>query len=207
RHIREPVRFAQGMSALAATGARVLIEIGAAPALMGAASRAAEFNEEPPVLVPTLRRNRPASQTLGNVLAHLFVSGVDVRWDKIYAPSERIAAPGYPFADQRHWVPLQQAVAMAPSEASVAVGAALASVATETADHASVVQLQSPQEQRQQIAEALARSLQLASADADSDRGFLELGVDSLALTEAVADRKSTRLNSSHVKISYAVGC
>ncbi|MBF6618108.1 MAG: aminotransferase class III-fold pyridoxal phosphate-dependent enzyme [Candidimonas sp.] len=186
RHIREPVCFAQGMSALAATGARVLIEVGAAPALMAGASRAAGFGEAP-VLVPTLRRNRPASQTLGNVLAHLFVSGVDVRWDKIYASSERIAAPGYPFADQRHWVPLQQSVAMAPSAAPVAVDAALASAPAVTAGHASGVQLQSPQEQRLQIAEALARSLQLASADADSDRGFLELGVDSLALTEAVA--------------------
>src|SRR5690606_25155489 len=165
---------------------RVLIEVGAAPALMAAASRAAGFGEAP-VLVPTLRRNRPASQTLGNVLAHLFVSGVDVRWDKIYAPSERIAAPGYPFADQRHWVPLQQSVAMAPSAAPVAVDAALASAPAVTAGHATGVQLQSPQEQRLQIAEALASSLQLASADADSDRGFLQQGVDSLELTEAVA--------------------
>src|SRR6266511_1793903 len=34
--------------------------------------------------------------------------------------------------------------------------------------------------------------------------GFVELGFES---TVAEADRKSTRLNSSHVKISYAVFC
>src|SRR5690606_40716816 len=32
-------------------------------------------------------------------------------------------------------------------------------------------------------------------------------GVEILELTQRVTDRKSTRLNSSHVKISYAVFC
>lgn len=185
RHIREPVRFAQGMSALAGSGARILIEVGASPALMGAASRAAEFADQPPVIVPTLRRNRPAGQTLGNVLAHLFVAGIDIRWEAIYASSKRAAAPGYPFADQRHWIPLPQAVATisvaaaAPRQEETS-SARPPDAATSAADGASIGH-------RQQIADVLVRSLQLAPADAESERGFLELGVDSLALTEAVA--------------------
>ncbi|HWK72026.1 MAG TPA: aminotransferase class III-fold pyridoxal phosphate-dependent enzyme [Burkholderiaceae bacterium] len=185
RHIREPVRFAQGMSTLAASGARVLIEVGASPALMGAASRTAGFADEPPVIVPTLRRNRPAGQTLGNVLAHLFVAGADIRWDEVYASAKRVSAPGYPFADQRHWIPLPQAGATMPT-ATVPLreerGDAVSrpDIATSAVDGA-------PIDHRQQIADVLVRSLQLAPSDAQSERGFLELGVDSLALTEAVA--------------------
>ncbi len=185
RHIREPVRFTQGMSTLAASGARVLIEVGASPALMGTASRTAEFTDQPPVIVPTLRRNRPAGQTLGNVLAHLFVAGIDIRWDNIYAASKRAATPGYPFADQRHWIPFPQ------TEATMSTAAA-ASRREEPSnapppDAAKSTASDAPIDHRQQIADVLVRSLQLAPADAESDHGFLELGVDSLALTEAVA--------------------
>src|SRR5690606_41667298 len=38
-------------------------------------------------------------------------------------------------------------------------------------------------------------------------KGGVQSGVGQKGLTEGGADRKSTRLNSSHVKISYAVFC
>src|SRR5690606_40998610 len=40
-----------------------------------------------------------------------------------------------------------------------------------------------------------------------ASRPVLQFGVALLGLNISVADRKSTRLNSSHVKISYAVFC
>src|SRR5690606_40645334 len=40
----------------------------------------------------------------------------------------------------------------------------------------------------------------------DRDRGRAETGIDG-GVAEHARDRKSTRLNSSHVKISYAVFC
>src|SRR5699024_11660813 len=42
---------------------------------------------------------------------------------------------------------------------------------------------------------------------AASAQGRLELGGSELTIGEDQADRKSTRLNSSHVSISYAVFC
>src|SRR5690606_39668730 len=41
----------------------------------------------------------------------------------------------------------------------------------------------------------------------EPDHVVAELGADRLAGGLALVDRKSTRLNSSHVKISYAVFC
>src|SRR5207249_9162581 len=46
-------------------------------------------------------------------------------------------------------------------------------------------------------------------AEADPDRGFWQYGLDFAGRlkVQTDADRKSTRLNSSHVSISYAVFC
>ncbi|TAM76423.1 MAG: amino acid adenylation domain-containing protein [Candidimonas sp.] len=234
RHIREPVRFADGISAVAATGARLLIEIGASPALMGTASRSPAFQGQLPVFVPSLRRNQPAGRTLGNLLAHLFVGGAAVRWEAVFDPAARIETPGYPFADSRYWLSLAPAEAgsglemaatraastyLAPSDhlasaATLAPSDHLASAATfAPSDHLASAATLAPSDHlapaatfapagaaapaagggqpladtRQQAALLLARSLQISAEDALLDRGFLELGVDSLALTEAVA--------------------
>lgn len=181
RHIRESVRFADGISAVAAAGAGLLIEIGASPALMGTASRSPAFEGQSPVFVPSLRRNQPAGRTLGSLLAQLFVGGAPVRWEAVLDPAARIEAPGYPFADSRYWLSLVCAETGGALEvASTKAAATLAPVDVEGSQ-------QPPADLRQQAALLLARSLQISADDALSDRGFLELGVDSLALTEAVA--------------------
>src|SRR5690606_31521998 len=105
-HIRQPVRFAEGVGALARMGANVLIEIGAAPNLIGSAGRCPDFGDAPPALVPTLRRNQPAWRSLGNLLSQLHVAGVPLRWEALYDRSERREAPGYPFEPRSHWIPL-----------------------------------------------------------------------------------------------------
>src|SRR5690554_7260137 len=48
--------------------------------------------------------------------------------------------------------------------------------------------------------------LQLGYPDPKAERELLE-GEDRRAITGRLQDRKSTRLNSSHVRISYAVFC
>jgi len=181
RHIREPVRFAEGMAAVALSGANLLIEIGASPALIGTASRSPAFQGQSPVFVPSLRRNQPAGRTLGNLLAHLFVAGAPVCWDIVFDPAARIEAPGYPFADDRHWLARTEA----PAGSIAPVVAASTATTGASAPRADIPQ--SPADRRQQAVSLLARLLQISVDDAQSDRGFLELGVDSLALTEAVA--------------------
>ena len=177
RHIREPVRFADGMAALAATGASVLIEIGASPALSGCASRCPGFVGGPPIIASTLRRNQPARRTLGALLAQLFAAGVPVRWKAVFDSSLRIDAPGYPFAAERHW--------LEPAPGSDAPAALVA--AQPAASDAGPAAAQAPVDRHRDSVALLARSLQLSLEDAQSDQGFLSLGVDSLALAEAVA--------------------
>nr|WP_255676094.1 non-ribosomal peptide synthetase/type I polyketide synthase [Pusillimonas sp. MFBS29] len=175
-HIRRPVRFADGVSTLAGMNVDVLIEVGASPNLTGTASRCPAFQAGMPVLVPTLRRNQPAERTLGQLLARLYVAGLPLRWSVLHGKHPGMEVPGYPFERRRHWAGLQ--VRDEAPHASVAAAPAAAAPAEPP---------QAPQDLAAEVTHFLGRSLQLAEGDYGSDRGFLEMGVDSLALTEAVA--------------------
>jgi amino acid adenylation domain-containing protein/non-ribosomal peptide synthase protein (TIGR01720 family) len=205
RHIRQPVRFADGMAAVAARGVDVLIEVGASPALIGSASRIPAFQDKAPAMVPTLRRQRPGRDTLAGMLAHLYTAGVPVRWDVVYEKTARTDVPGYPFADTRHWLGLapsrhsgrlsaaetgraqQPDGALSASGGGAKAGAGADSGGADADDGKAANAAGAPVDVRAETAALLARLLQIAADDTQTDTGFLELGVDSLALTEAVA--------------------
>ncbi len=102
RHLREPVRFADGVQAAAALGCDTFLEIGPHPALM-AAGRAAL----PPAAawLPSLRRGQSDWTTLLDTLGALWVAGAPVDWPAVEdgAPRARADAPTYPFQRERYW--------------------------------------------------------------------------------------------------------
>ncbi|MEZ4454675.1 MAG: acyltransferase domain-containing protein, partial [Nannocystaceae bacterium] len=104
RHARAPVRFADGVRALLAAGAELVVEVGPHPVLLPAARRGA--GEAPVQWWPTLRRDRDDASTLLAAAGALFVAGVDLDPARLYAgrPRRALALPTYPFARERHWV-------------------------------------------------------------------------------------------------------
>src|SRR5690606_15066932 len=107
-------------------------------------------------------------------------AGLPVGWRVLHGRHQGMEVPGYPFGRRRHWGELQ-----ARHRFRHAVAASAPQV--EQAVAAPEAQPQASQDLAADVARFLGRSLQLAEGDSDSDRGFLEMGVDSLALTEAVA--------------------
>lgn len=178
RQIRQPVRFGAGLDTLAREGVNVVVEIGPAATLVGFAQRAAGFEGRDTRFIPTMRRNRAAGETLALALCRLFVAGLDVTWPASGAVPARL--PPYPFARDRHWVDApsrRPAVPLAP--ASEAVSRAVATVPAAPA--------LSREDIRAALATSLRRSLQLSEAALAGDAGFFTLGVDSLALAEALS--------------------
>ncbi len=114
RHIRQPVRFADGVRAMRAAGLDVLIEVGPHPVLVGMGQRCAD--PEPadgkvlrdPLWLGSLRRGRPETQTLLGAAAQLHVAGVPVDLAALDAPwrphRRNIALPLYPFQRQSYWL-------------------------------------------------------------------------------------------------------
>ncbi|MBF2084367.1 type I polyketide synthase [Thermoleptolyngbya sp. C42_A2020_037] len=109
QHIRQPVRFRQGMDTLQQQGCGVLLEIGAKPILLGIGRLCVQASDpdlaETMLWLPSLRPGQDDWQTLFSSLAALYVRGVDIDGQAIAPPSARRIPnlPTYPFQRQRYW--------------------------------------------------------------------------------------------------------
>ncbi|AXB47620.1 type I polyketide synthase [Amycolatopsis albispora] len=100
RHVREAVRFADGVRALAGAGAGVLLELGPDGALSGLAQQSADL----PV-APALRKDRGEEAAILGALGKLHVSGVAVDWAAVLdgTGARRVPLPTYAFQHEKYW--------------------------------------------------------------------------------------------------------
>ncbi|HEX2315086.1 MAG TPA: SDR family NAD(P)-dependent oxidoreductase, partial [Thermomonospora sp.] len=109
RHIREAVRFHDGVRALHDLGATTLLEVGPDATLSGLAQQTLDTLTETAseaAAVPTLRRGRPEPLTLLTGLARAHARGVTVGWTALYGEEGRRIIPlsTYPFQRRRYWL-------------------------------------------------------------------------------------------------------
>nr|WP_284706203.1 type I polyketide synthase [Micromonospora phytophila] len=104
RQVREPVRFASAVRSLHEEGVRRWLELGPDAVLTALASRCVPGDDL--VLVPALRRGRPAAAALLGALAQLHVHGTTVRWAEVLAGPgvRRVSLPTYPFQGRTFWL-------------------------------------------------------------------------------------------------------
>ncbi|WP_088644884.1 type I polyketide synthase [Micromonospora wenchangensis] len=97
RHLREAVRFADGVRSLTEQGVRRFVEVGADAALTPAIAAGA---------VPVLRRDRDEEVAFVTALAALGNTGVPVDWATFFGEldARRVDLPTYPFQHQRYWL-------------------------------------------------------------------------------------------------------
>ncbi|TDT97690.1 polyene macrolide polyketide synthase [Streptomyces sp. 846.5] len=100
-HVREPVRFADGVGALEQVGAVRFLELGPDGTLT-ALAQACIANADS-VVVPGLRKDRPEPTALLTAVAGLFTHGTDVDWTALLPGAGRVDLPTYPFQRTRYW--------------------------------------------------------------------------------------------------------
>ncbi|MDO0938361.1 type I polyketide synthase [Streptomyces sp. DG2A-72] len=99
RHVREAVRFADGLRALHAFGARRFVEIGPDAVLTGLVEQTLETDA-----VAVLRRRVPEVRAVVEAAGGLFVRGGSVDWTALLAGGRRVDLPTYAFQHERYWL-------------------------------------------------------------------------------------------------------
>jgi acyl transferase domain-containing protein/acyl carrier protein len=117
RHLRQPVRFADGMNALVQSGARVFVEIGPHPTLVSIARRyhtGTQFHWLAP-----LRRDRDDVDQIAEALGAMYAAGASIDWKGVYAGTgaAKAALPTYPFERESYWIDLVPGIAAARADA------------------------------------------------------------------------------------------
>ncbi|GAA3031532.1 hypothetical protein GCM10020000_05620 [Streptomyces olivoverticillatus] len=102
RHVRETVRFADGIRALADAGATTFVELGPDGVLSAMAQASAP---DKALFVPVLRRDRGEETGIVTAAARLHVHGVPVDWQRLFdgTGARRVELPTYAFQRERYW--------------------------------------------------------------------------------------------------------
>ncbi|EWM62817.1 type I polyketide synthase [Micromonospora sp. M42] len=104
RHVREAVRFADGIAAVRAAGVDTFLEVGPQSVLTAMTGDVLP-DDEAVLAVAVQRRDRPEAQALLHALAELHVHGVPVTWAQWFAETgaRRVDLPTYAFQRERYW--------------------------------------------------------------------------------------------------------
>ncbi|SEO77293.1 Acyl transferase domain-containing protein [Amycolatopsis saalfeldensis] len=101
-HVRQPVRFADGVQAARAAGVTAFFELGPDGV---ASAMVQDVLGDTALAVPALRKNRGEQAAVVSALSRLHVAGVQVDWAAHYAgtAARRVGLPTYAFQHERFW--------------------------------------------------------------------------------------------------------
>ena len=103
RHVRETVRFAEGVQAAQAAGCDTFVELGPTATLVGLVEAVGTGPE--PLRVASLRSGQPEPEAIVQALGKLWSHGDPVELSGLFpVGGRRLALPTYPFQRQRHWL-------------------------------------------------------------------------------------------------------
>ncbi|MFJ5262507.1 SDR family NAD(P)-dependent oxidoreductase [Streptomyces sp. NPDC088387] len=105
RHVREAVRFHDGIRALAAAGVTRFLELGPDAVLTAMAREclAADGTDTDAVLAAATRRERDETETLLTAVAQLYTGGADVDWTALFTGARTLDLPTTAFQRERFW--------------------------------------------------------------------------------------------------------
>ncbi|MEU8824620.1 SDR family NAD(P)-dependent oxidoreductase [Streptomyces sp. NPDC048636] len=105
RHVRQAVRFADGVRTLWELGVRRFLELGPDAVLTAMARQSVEDDSEA-TFIPTLRAKRTESETFAGFLGRAYTAGAEVDWHAFYAATgaQRVELPAYAFQRERFWL-------------------------------------------------------------------------------------------------------
>ena len=203
RHLRQTVRFSDGLGRLLDDAGRVLLEVGPGETLCTFARRHGRGGAERVILGSLPRADRPGDSraTMLRAAGALWTAGVPLDWAALRGSrrGRRVPLPTYPFEREEHRLsppsrppvpqaaPVGAALAQAsdlPRQTEPMILPIAASECTRDADHRSRILAR--------VTEIFAGLLGMDPAEMDAESGFLEWGADSLLLLQLSRNVETT---------------
>ncbi|NEQ72612.1 MAG: SDR family NAD(P)-dependent oxidoreductase [Okeania sp. SIO2C9] len=103
-HVRQPVRFAQGMETLHKQGAEIFLEIGPKPILLGMGRECLMGAKK--LWLSSLRSGKPDWLQMLQSLGELYIRAIKIDWlgfERDYF-RKKVALPTYPWQRKRYWI-------------------------------------------------------------------------------------------------------
>ncbi len=118
RHLRQAVRFGDGLGTLASDGKAALLEVGPGQTLSTLARQVPGVSR-PVSSLPQARDGRSAAEHLTEAVGRLWLAGVAMDWPAYHAGEDRrrVELPTYPFERKRYWIEGGPPAAAAPRPA------------------------------------------------------------------------------------------
>ncbi|MEG4809882.1 SDR family oxidoreductase [Microcoleus sp. F8-D3] len=108
KHLRQTVRFSDGIAELLQESERILLEVGPGRVLSTFAKRYQVRDRDRTIVTSMRHPNEQQSDIafLLKALGRLWLAGVEIDWPSFYAREQRsrIPLPTYPFERQRYWI-------------------------------------------------------------------------------------------------------
>jgi amino acid adenylation domain-containing protein len=192
RHLRLPIRFADGLERLASDPGTVLLEVGPGNTLSSLARRQLDPSRATPVIasLPHPKDRVTDLETVTGAVGRLWLHGARIDWAgfKGEVLRRRVPLPTYPFTRQMYWVEPPGAAPWAALAAAGAAGAAVAEPAPSLPVHADLPVSQGaprlrayvpPEGEIEQVVAAVWEEL-LGVRQVGRDDNYFELGGHSL---------------------------
>ncbi|MFF7725388.1 SDR family NAD(P)-dependent oxidoreductase [Streptomyces sp. NPDC008001] len=100
RHVREAVRFADGVQTLHDLNVATFVEIGPG----GVLSALVQACVDDAITVPALHADRPEPQAVTTAIGQLHTHGVSPDWHAFFPGAQRVDLPTYAFQRERYWL-------------------------------------------------------------------------------------------------------
>ncbi|BAY15291.1 beta-ketoacyl synthase [Anabaenopsis circularis NIES-21] len=176
KHLRQTVRFSEGIAKLLQQPEEIILEVGPGKALTTLVNKQ-KLTEQ--LVLPSLRhpQNQQSDQAfLLNTLAQLWLARISIDWSEFYSHEQpyRIPLPTYPFERKKYWLePLVNSADNSSSEKEIIVQQL--TFINKTSQYNKTLSV---------LTEIFSNSLGVKSSEINIHTPFLEMGVDSLLLLQ-----------------------
>jgi len=191
-HCRKPVRFADAAELLLEMPGAVLLEVGPGQSLTTLAHQQ-RGNRATPIVASMPERSAAAvgSETMLEALGRLWAAGIQPEWNRFWSHEsrKRVSLPTYPFERKKHWI--DPPAYTAPVHSQEPAGAVLPRTEipmekeNDMAIEAKGIALERGLRLQPMVASLFEELSGIATGPESIDTSFLELGFDSLFLTQA----------------------